>query len=120
MTNSSRRTGDLFEKVVIDSLNTVEGSKEKTKAFEMTAGSGSKFMDGDIRHRELVVECKVKNNCAGFSAPTAHLTKLKQEADKQCKDWLYVVKNGKGQELVLLELEAFLRLTDHWRQTHSE
>lgn len=110
---SAREVGDDFEKEVLEALNSVD--HHVLDAFEMTAGSGSKFMDGDIRHRHLVVECKVKGNCKGFTAPSRELNKLITEADRQGKDWLYVEQNANGRQMVLLDLEAFQRLTKDWR-----
>jgi len=110
---SAREIGDNFEKEVLETLNSV--GHLDLGAFEMTAGSGSKFMDGDIRHRHLVVECKVKGNCKGFTAPSNELNKLITEADRQGKDWLYVEQNANGRQMVLLDLETFQRISETWR-----
>lgn len=108
--SSSREVGDKLERDVLDTLG---------EGFKMTAGSGSKFQDGDLRHNELVVECKVKGNCKGFTAPASELNKLIAEADKQLKDWLYVEQNAHGRQMVLCDLEAFERMTRSWRAEHE-
>jgi hypothetical protein len=116
---SSRKIGDDFEEIVLEAINS--SNKGHTfLGFRKTAGSGSKFMDGDIRHKDLVIECKVKGNTSGFSSPQNELKKLWKEAAKHLKYWLYFVKNKDNKEMVLMDLETFLELTEDWRIKNSE
>ena len=87
--------------------------------FAFTTNSGSKWKDGDIRHKRLVCEAKVKNSTKGFSAPIRELKKLWKTAASQFKDWLYFQKNGDSRAMVLMDLETFLELSEDWRNKHA-
>ncbi len=106
--DNKRKIGDDLEDLVIKKLG---------PSFSKTANSGAVYQDGDIKHRQLVVECKVKQT-PGFSAPTTELKKLWKEADKQCKDWLYIEKNQNNKIFVLMSLDTFLELSEDWRNKH--
>ena len=110
---STREIGDEFEEEIIRLLN--EHSPENE--WDSTAGSGSKWQDGDIRHQDYVGECKVKSNVRGFTAPASELNKLISEADKQFKDWLYFERNGDGRTMVLMDMNTFLELYE--KATHE-
>ena len=106
-----REIGDEFEEYVLKHLG---------KGFSKTANSGAKFGDADIKHRKLIVECKVKSETPGMVAPIAELRKLWKEADKQGKDWLYIVKNKDNKVMVLLDFQAFIELSEGWRNKHGD
>jgi len=106
----NRSVGDEFEEVVLDKLG---------PGFSKTAGSGSVWKDGDIRHPELVVECKVKNTANSISCPRSELDHLQREAHIQCKDWMYVQRNKHGEELVLLPLDTLAWMTEQWRSRYE-
>lgn len=110
MEKSSRDVGDAFEDTVLSKLG---------PGFSKTAGSGSVFKNGDIRHSRLIVECKVKNNVTGFNAPRKELDKLKKEALKQGKDWLFIEVSSAREPMVLCDLNTFLELTEEWREKYS-
>lgn len=86
----------------------------------MTGNSGATFSDGDIRHKRLVIECKVKGTTEKFQAPTKDLKKLKALAEKQGKDWIYIEKNKTGEVQVLMDFNTFLELSHEWREKHKE
>jgi hypothetical protein len=64
-------------------------------------------MDGDLKHPEYVVECKVKNSSKGVSIPAKELTKLQAEAKKQFKEWLFVVENESGNISITMDITLF-------------
>lgn len=115
---STRKTGDELEKEILEHLNSVRGQRDSDCGFRLCANSGAKWSDGDIRHQQLVIECKVKNTSKGMTVPIAELTKLKQLADTQCKDWVYVQKNATG-TYVSMDLDTFLELTEPWRAQNA-
>lgn len=113
MTNSfndsnKRKIGDDFEDKVLKKL----GSK-----FSKTAGSGSVWQDGDIKHSRLVVECKVKNTSKSFSISKKELDHLTKEADKQGKDWIFIESNSDGRIMVLTELDTLLEMSYDWKDS---
>jgi hypothetical protein len=95
---STRQIGDDLEKKTKILLKS---------SFEFTAGSGSVWKDGDLRHKEYVVECKVKNATKGISVPAKDLAKLQEEAKKQLKEWLFVVENAKGDISITMDIRTF-------------
>ena len=101
---STREIGDKFEQFVLDNL----------PEFRATAGSGSVHQDGDMVSHQFIGECKVKGNCGGFSASGPELNKLKKEATKHCKDWLFFEKNAHGEEMVLMNFHTFLEMYESW------
>jgi len=105
MTSSEnrRKTGDKFEKEVLVKLG---------DSFSKTAGSGSVFKDGDLRHHSLVAECKVKNSTQSFCMTKTEMNHLLKQAYLQGKDWLFIEKNGRGQILVLTELDTLIELVE--------
>jgi len=107
---STSDVGSQFEKEILKRLG---------PAFSLTSGSGCKWRDGDLRHQAVVVECKVKNSTEGFSAPLRELNKLHSTAELQGKDWLYIQKNSSGKVMVLLDLEAFIEMTEEWRKKYE-
>jgi hypothetical protein len=107
---NTRDIGDELEKLALDRLG---------PAFRTTAGSGSVWKDGDLRHQAVVVECKVKNSTEGFTAPLSELKKLKELAVQQGKDWLYIEENKNGNIMILLDFEAFIEMTEEWRQKYE-
>jgi len=102
---NKRQIGDIFEKIVLKKLG---------KGFYKTAGSGSVWKDGDIKHSSLVIECKVKNTSSSFSITKKEMDHLLKQADLQGKDWLFIEKNSDGRILVLLELDTFLETAEKW------
>ena len=100
---SKRQIGDKFEKVVLAKLG---GN------FSPTAGSGSVWQDGDLRHPSLVAECKVKTNATTFSISKKEMDHLLKQANLQGKDWLFIEKNSDGRILVLTELDTLVELSE--------
>jgi len=107
MSQSKRDIGDALEARVLAKLG---------PGFHSTGNSGATYQDGDIRHRRLVIECKVKNSTKGFAAPIKELKHLWKQADLQGKDWLYIEKNADGKTMVLMDFDTFLEMTYEWRQ----
>jgi len=101
--SNKRKIGDKLEDRVLKALGS---------AFTKTGNSGATYKDGDIRHRKLVVECKVKSATKGFSAPASQLKKLQKTAELQGKDWLYIAENGEGKIMVLCDLNTFIEVAD--------
>jgi len=105
--DNKRKIGDDLEDRVLKKLG---------PGFTLNGNSGATFSNGDIRHRNLVVECKVKNSTEGFTSPLAELKKLWALAKKECKDWLYIEQNQDNKIMVLVEFDAFLEMTEDWRK----
>lgn len=101
---NKRAIGDSLEDLVIKKLGS---------SFHKTGNSGATFQDGDIRNRKLCIECKVKAT-PGFSSPTKELKKLWKLSKDQCKDWLYIEKNGDGKIMVLMEFNTFLEIGEEY------
>lgn len=100
---NKRAIGDKLEKEVLMKLG---------DSFSKTAGSGSVFKDGDLRHHSLIVECKIKNGTFSFSMTKTEMAHLLKQANLQGKDWLFIEKNGRGQTLVLTELDTLIELIE--------
>lgn len=109
---NQRKIGDKLEKKVQNFLS-------KDLGFEQTANSGAKWKDGDLRHTAYVVEIKVKNNTGGASIATAELSKLKKEATKQNKDWIFVCENVKGDLVAMVPLATLSELIHDSRELYS-
>ena len=107
---STREVGDEFENDLLSRLG---------PGFRMTAGSGSKWRDGDLSHRAVVLEAKVKNSTEGFSAPLRELNKLWDRAEMEGKDWIYAQKNSTGRKMLLIDLEFFLEISEEWRARNA-
>jgi hypothetical protein len=108
-----RAIGDQLEKKTLGLLKS---------CFSTTAGSGSVWMDGDLKHPEYVVECKVKNATKGVTIPTKDLSKLQLEAKKQMKEWLFVVENGLGDISITMDIRTFSEIlyqSELW-DSHAE
>lgn len=112
MTSENKReAGDDFEDHILSKLG---------PGFKKTAGSGSVYKNGDIQHRNLIVECKFRSDDTSFSFPKTEAEKLKKQADKECKDWIYIKQiNKKTQPFVLMDLNTFLELSEYWRKEHQ-
>jgi hypothetical protein len=109
--DNRRKIGDDFEDRVLKKLGT---------KFKKTAGSGSVFKDGDIRHSRLVVECKVKGSTKSFSVTKAELDHVIKQADTQGKDWLFIEKNADGRILVLTDLDTLLEMCYDWKDHNGD
>lgn len=97
----SREIGDELEDKISADLG-----------INKTTNSGAKFDNGDLTDKKLIVEAKVKSK-SSFSIPKGELSKLKKQADKHGKDWIYVQKNLSG-TYVLMDYNTFLELTEAW------
>jgi hypothetical protein len=102
MTNK-RKTGDQTE-------NRVFG-KVKHLGFRKTANSGARFGDHDMSHPDWVTEIK-KKSTEGASVAKSELSKLKAEAEKQGKDWLFICENQKGNQVAMTDLDAFIAILE--------
>lgn len=102
MTNQ-RKIGDKLEKKVQTFLS-------RDLGFGPTANSGAKWQDGDLRHSLYVVEIKVKNKTGGAIIDGRDLSKLKREAQKQLKEWIYVCENQKGDLVAMVPLAVLSEL----------
>ena len=91
--------------------NELEKKISSALGINRTTNSGAKWDNADLANRKLIIEAKVKMDKASFSAPKSELKKLKREAEKHGKDWLYFQKNQTG-IYVLLDLDTFLELTE--------
>lgn len=111
MTNQ-RKIGDKLEKKVQTFLTRELG-------FEQTANSGAKWQDGDLRHNFYVVEIKVKNNTGGASIAQKDLSKLKREAKRQGKMWIYVCENVNGDLVSMVPLDTLSELLHDSREYHK-
>ena len=94
---NTRKIGDKLENKVLNILEPY---------FSKTAGSGSVFKDGDLRNKETVGEVKVRST-AGASITGKDLSKLKEEARKQCKEWLFICENYDKDLVAMMDLNFF-------------
>ena len=76
--------------------------------LKRTAKSGGHWDNADLANEFTLVEAKVKS-LDNFRAPKGELTKLKNQAEKHGKDWVYIQKNDSG-EYALLDLRFFITL----------
>lgn len=111
MTKNRRELGDDFEDRIIEKLG---------PGFSKTPGSGSVFKNGDIKHRNLVVECKFRSDDSSLTMPKKEYEKLHNEANKQGKDWLYIKQINKSTKpFIVMDLDTFLEMTEAWREKYS-
>ena len=96
--SNKREIGDEFEDEVFKILE-----------VKKTPNSGAMFNDGDGTAKGCIFELKVKNTNNDFKAPSKELKKLRGQADKRFKDWVYIQKN-KGGSQVLMDLQFFIQL----------
>lgn len=92
----SRHTGDKLEKEIEQRFN-----------IRRTSMSGGYWDNADLANEFVIVECKVKNDTDTFKCPKSELDKLKKQADKLGKDWMYIMQDGKGKKYVLTSLDFF-------------
>ena len=94
---NTRKIGDDLEDKVLEVL---------APYFSKTAGSGSVFKDGDLRNHEIVGEIKVRGT-SGASIAGKDFKKLKKEALKQGKEWLFVCENESKDLITMTDLNFF-------------
>lgn len=102
---NKRKIGETLENRVLKALG---------PSFHKTGNSGATFKDGDIRHRKLCIECKVKGGTKGFTAPLKELQKLWKLSEDQGKDWLYIEENANGKTMVLMDFNAFVEYSESY------
>lgn len=98
MTKSTREIGDEFEDEIFKPLG-----------IKKTPNSGAMFNDADGTAEGCIFELKVKSDKNDFSAPAKELKKLRSQAAKRWKDWIYIQRNKSGDQ-VLMDLELFIKL----------
>lgn len=98
----SRKIGDEFEDLIEQVLN-----------IKKTPNSGAMFDDGDFNSNGCIFELKVKNDKKNFHTSNKELEKLKKQAKKRFKDWVYIQKTEGGIQ-VLVDLELFRNLWNNW------
>jgi len=101
----SRKIGDELEDEIAQLLG-----------LRKTANSGAMFNNADMGDYDYIVECKVKNGKKNFHVDNKELNKLKEQAQKRFKDWLYIQKTDGGIQ-VLVDIELFLKL---WKAKHPD
>lgn len=92
-----RAKGDELEKKVSQDLN-----------INKTTNSGAKWDNADLTNKKYIIECKVKSK-DGFQPCKAEIKKLKAQALKHSKEWIYVQKTNTGMYAVL-DYNFFLEL----------
>lgn len=100
----SREKGDLFEDKCC-----------KVLGLSKTANSGAIHDDGDLYDykgplKDFIIEAKYKS-IPNFRASKAEIEKLKVQANKFFKDWIYIQSTDSG-EYVLLSLDSFGTIID--------
>lgn len=102
---SSRETGDEFETEVAKLLR-----------FKGTANSGAIFDDADLRPingKPVILEAKVKNTSRTHTMVVrCEIDKVKKQADKIGKDWIYVIRDISGNRHVICDLDFFAEATE--------
>jgi len=102
---SSRDKGNEFELKVAKLLN-----------LRQTANSGAMHDDADLRARNgklVIAECKVKNVQRALMQHVAiDFFKLQRQAERLGKDFFYVIRDSRGDELVICELNFFAEATE--------
>ena len=94
----SREVGDEFEQEIAQLLG-----------LRLTTNSGAKYNNADMGDYDYIVECKVKNGKKNFHVDNKELDKLKDQALKRFKDWMYIQKTAGGIQC-LIDLELLLKL----------
>ena len=75
--------------------------------FDKTSNSGAKHGDGDLRHRNFLVEAK-DHGTEGFSLPRKEFLKLRRQSTNWSQGrWAYFFRNRTGDEVVILNRELF-------------
>lgn len=100
----SREIGDELEEKV-----------SKDLGLRKTCNSGAKFGNGDLSNHNFIVECKVKNGADSLASCGSEIKKLKSQARKVFKDWLYVQQTATS-AYVVLDYDVFIEL---WEKAQS-
>jgi hypothetical protein len=100
---SSRSVGDELEKKI-----------SKVLGLKRTAMSGAYWDNADLANADLMVEAKVKNTQDNFRAPKKEISKLKAQAEKVGKDWLYIQQVSTGEVFVLTSLDILATIAEEY------
>lgn len=98
---SNRSVGDELEDKICQKFN-----------VQKTAKSGAHWDNADLVNNNVLIECKVKNDCSSFRCPKSELSKLKKQANRSSKDWIYVMQDANGEVYVLTSLDYFQEITN--------
>lgn len=96
---NNREKGDKLEDQVAYDLG-----------IKKTNNSGAKFDNGDLTDRNHIIECKYKTSPNGsFIGSAAEINKLKKQAGKHDKEWIYIQQNNTS-TYVLMDYNFFMTL----------
>lgn len=85
----SRKKGDELESKVAKDLD-----------INKTTNSGAKWDNADLTNKDLIIECKIRIG-KGLQACAADVRKLKAQALKHSKEWVYLQQSDDGMYAVL-------------------
>lgn len=73
--------------------------------FRTTSNSGAVDGDGDLRNKNIIVECK--DECGdAIKFPYSHLVKIRQQCRNHNKRyWMRFFRNGRGDKVVSMNYE---------------
>ncbi len=94
---SNRSIGDEFEQKVSNLLN-----------LPLTAKSGGHWDNADMATRKTLLECKYRSD-ESLTGALDHIKKLKKQAEKHMKEWIYV-RGTPTESFVILSLDYFAEL----------
>lgn len=97
---SNRSIGDKFEQEISNLLE-----------IPVTVKSGGHWDNADMDSGKVLIECKLTNK-AGFSGTVDHIKKLKIQADKALKEWVYI-RRTPDETYVIVSLDYFSELTNN-------
>ena len=93
--------------------------------LKMTAGSGNKMDDADLRGRDVIIEAKGSDERAHGYVASAHLMKIVKKVEDQAKrlqkEWMLVVDTSEGDPLVVLRAGLLRDILKHdWPAKKAE
>lgn len=86
--------------------------------FRQTVNSGAMFHDADLRPengKPVIAEAKLRRTSGAISGVArTDVEKLKRQAEKIGKDWIYAVRGKSGESYVICDLNFFAEATEEF------